>query len=56
MKTHDTTSSKNQIWRPLTSFLYFGQFGLNYLLSAHFMWTYMAHLEKLKVRNYGGDQ
>lgn len=40
-----------QIWRPLTSFMYLGNLGLNYLLSAHFMWTYMAHLEKLKCKD-----
>jgi len=36
-----------QFWRPLTAFLFFGPFGLNYILTIHFVWTYMAQLEKL---------
>jgi len=36
-----------QIWRPLTAFLFFGPFGLNYALTIQFVWTYMAQLEKL---------
>ena len=36
-----------QIWRPFTAFLFFGPFGLNYILTIHFVWTYMAQLEKL---------
>ena len=39
-----------QIWRPLTAFLYFGPLGLNYLLTIHFVWTYMAQLEKLNYK------
>ena len=38
---------KLQIWRPFTCFLNFGPFGLSYLLTAHFVWTYMATLERL---------
>ena len=36
-----------QLWRPVTSFLFFGPFGLNYILTMQFVWTYMAQLEKL---------
>ena len=36
-----------QIWRPFTAFLFFGPFGLNYILTIQFVWTYMAQLEKL---------
>lgn len=36
-----------QVWRPLTAFLYLGPFGINYLLTIHFVWTYMSQLEKL---------
>lgn len=42
--------TKFQLWRPISAFLFFGQFGLNYLLTIQFVWTYMAQLEKL---NYG---
>jgi len=33
--------------RPLTSFLFYGPFGVSYLLTIHFVWTYMSTLEKL---------
>ena len=33
--------------RPLTAFLFYGPFGLSYLLTIHFVWTYMGTLEKL---------
>ena len=36
-----------QFWRPFTAFLFFGPFGLNYILTIQFVWTYMAQLEKL---------
>ncbi len=36
-----------QIWRPLTAFLNFGPLGLGYLMTAHFVWTYMSTLERL---------
>jgi Derlin-2/3 len=36
-----------QLWRPFTSFLFFGPFGLNYLLTSHFVWTYMGELERM---------
>ena len=36
-----------QIWRLFTGFLNFGPFGLSYLMTAHFVWTYMATLERL---------
>ena len=36
-----------QIWRLLTSFLNFGPMGLGYLMTFHFVWTYMSTLERL---------
>jgi Derlin-2/3 len=36
-----------QIWRPFTSFLNFGPFGLSYALTAQFVWVYMSTLERL---------
>jgi len=33
--------------RPATAFLYYGPFGVSYLLTIHFVWTYMGTLEKL---------
>mmetsp|Transcript_15978 Transcript_15978/g.45942 ORF Transcript_15978/g.45942 Transcript_15978/m.45942 type:complete len:361 (-) Transcript_15978:400-1482(-) len=36
-----------QIWRPFTAFLNFGPFGLGYFMTGHFVWTYMATLERL---------
>jgi len=42
--------TKLQFWRPFTSFLFFGPLGLNYLLTIHFVWTYMAQLEKLNYK------
>lgn len=36
-----------QIWRPFTSFLNFGPFGLGYIMTAQFVWTYMSTLERL---------
>lgn len=42
--------TKFQLWRPFTSFLFFGPLGLNYLLTIHFVWTYMAQLEKLNYK------
>jgi hypothetical protein len=38
---------KAQIWRPFTTFLNFGPIGLGYLLTVHFVWTYMSTLERL---------
>lgn len=38
---------KLQLWRPLTSFLYFGPFGINFLLTIQFIWQYMSQVEKL---------
>ena len=40
-----------QVWRPFTSFLFFGPFGFNYILTIHFVWTYMAQLEKLNYKH-----
>lgn len=42
--------TKFQLWRPMTAFLFFGPLGLNYLLTIHFVWTYMAQLEKLNYK------
>lgn len=39
--------TKLQIWRPLSAFLFFGPFGLNFILTIQFVWMYMAQLEKL---------
>jgi Derlin-2/3 len=39
-----------QLWRPFTAFLFFGPLGLNYILTVHFVWTYMAQLEKLNYK------
>lgn len=36
-----------QVWRLFTSFLNFGPMGLGYVMTAHFVWTYMATLERL---------
>ena len=41
------TFTKLQIWRPLTAFLNFGPMGLGYLMTGHFVWTYMSTLERL---------
>ncbi|KAK1736670.1 Der1-like family protein [Skeletonema marinoi] len=43
--------TKLQIWRPLTAFLNFGPLGLGYLMTAHFVWTYMSTLERLNHSN-----
>jgi len=36
-----------QLWRPFTAFLNIGPFGLSYLMTGHFVWTYMSTLERL---------
>eukprot|EP00814_Leptocylindrus_danicus_P001745 CAMPEP_0116036032 /NCGR_PEP_ID=MMETSP0321-20121206/20851_1 /TAXON_ID=163516 /ORGANISM="Leptocylindrus danicus var. danicus, Strain B650" /LENGTH=299 /DNA_ID=CAMNT_0003513237 /DNA_START=113 /DNA_END=1008 /DNA_ORIENTATION=+ len=41
------TLTKLQLWRPFTSFLNIGAFNLGYLMTAHFVWTYMSTLERL---------
>jgi len=41
------TTTRLQIWRPVTAFLNFGPLSLGYLMTSHFVWTYMATLEKL---------
>ena len=43
-------ATRLQIWRPLTAFLNFGGFGLSYLLTVNFVWTYMSTLERLHHR------
>ena len=39
-----------EIWRPFTAFLFFGPLGMNYILTIHFVWTYMSQLEKLNFK------
>eukprot|EP00545_Synedropsis_sp_CCMP1620_P013749 CAMPEP_0119010902 /NCGR_PEP_ID=MMETSP1176-20130426/5331_1 /TAXON_ID=265551 /ORGANISM="Synedropsis recta cf, Strain CCMP1620" /LENGTH=328 /DNA_ID=CAMNT_0006963649 /DNA_START=15 /DNA_END=1001 /DNA_ORIENTATION=- len=41
------TATRLQIWRPLTAFLNVGPFGLGYVMTFHFIWTYMSTLERL---------
>lgn len=41
------TLTKFQFWRPVTAFLNFGPLSLGWLMTAHFVWTYMATLERL---------
>lgn len=41
------TLTRLQLWRPFTAFLNFGPLGFGYLMTAHFVWTYMATLERL---------
>mmetsp|Transcript_22629 Transcript_22629/g.34180 ORF Transcript_22629/g.34180 Transcript_22629/m.34180 type:complete len:325 (+) Transcript_22629:118-1092(+) len=41
------TFSRLQLWRPVTAFLNVGPFGLAYVMTAHFVWTYMSTLERL---------
>lgn len=38
---------KGQFWRPFTAFLNFGPMGIGYLMTGHFVWTYMSTLERL---------
>ncbi|CAM5999347.1 unnamed protein product [Sphagnum balticum] len=40
-----------QVWRPVTAFLFFGPLTFNYFLTLHFVWTYMAQLEKLNYKS-----
>lgn len=44
------TLTQGQFWRPLTTFFNFGPLGLGYLLTVHFVWTYMSTLERLHHR------
>ena len=39
--------TKLQIWRPFTAFLNIGPMGLGYAMTAQFVWTYMATLERM---------
>jgi Derlin-2/3 len=41
------TLTKLQLWRPITAFFNFGPLGLGWLMTAHFVWTYMSTLERL---------
>lgn len=36
-----------EVWRLITSFLYFGPLDLSYLLTLQFVWQYMSQLEKV---------
>jgi Derlin-2/3 len=42
-----STLTKFQFWRPVTAFLNFGPMGFGWLMTAHFVWTYMSTLERL---------
>jgi Derlin-2/3 len=39
--------TKLQVWRLITAFFNFGPLGIGWFLTAHFVWTYMATLERL---------
>eukprot|EP00559_Dactyliosolen_fragilissimus_P009474 CAMPEP_0184862344 /NCGR_PEP_ID=MMETSP0580-20130426/6821_1 /TAXON_ID=1118495 /ORGANISM="Dactyliosolen fragilissimus" /LENGTH=348 /DNA_ID=CAMNT_0027360171 /DNA_START=26 /DNA_END=1072 /DNA_ORIENTATION=+ len=41
------TLTRLQIWRPITAFLNLGPLNFGYLMTAHFLWTYMGTLERL---------
>lgn len=41
------TLKEGQLWRLFTCFLYLGNFSVPYLLTLHFVWTYMSVLERL---------
>jgi Derlin-2/3 len=41
------TLYKLQLWRPATAFLNLGSFNIGFLMTAHFVWTYMAILERM---------
>ena len=43
--------TKMQLWRPFTAFLNLGPFGMGYLLTAQFVWTYMSQIERLHHAN-----
>lgn len=45
-----STIFRLQVWRPLTTLLHLGPFGLNYVLTLHFVWTYMSDLEKINAK------
>merc|ERR1739845_237174 len=38
---------KLQVWRLMTSFLNFGPLSVGYIMTVHFIWTYMSTLERL---------
>jgi lipid-A-disaccharide synthase-like uncharacterized protein len=40
------TFKRLQIWRPLTTFLSFGGFGLGYALTLQFVWQYWSEMER----------
>lgn len=46
----EPTIYKLQLWRLITPFFYLGPVGLNFFLTAQFMWTYMSQLERLHYR------
>jgi|EP00550_Attheya_septentrionalis_P004746 Derlin-2/3 len=41
------TLTQLQLWRPFTAFLNFGPMGLGFIMTGHFVWTYMSTLERL---------
>ncbi|CAM9882052.1 unnamed protein product, partial [Chrysoparadoxa australica] len=44
------TFTRLQLWRPITTFMFFGPFGLSFLITAHFSWTYMGELERMHYK------
>jgi Derlin-2/3 len=44
------TITRGQLWRPFTTFFNFGPFGLGYVMTIHFVHTYMSTLERLHHR------
>lgn len=42
----DQTVKRLQIWRPFTTFLNLGPFGMSFYLTIQFVWQYMATLER----------
>jgi len=41
------TLYKLQLWRPATAFLNLGSFNIGFVMTVHFVWTYMAILERM---------
>jgi hypothetical protein len=40
-------ATRGQIWRPFTTFFYFGPFGLGYVMTVRLVWICMSSLERL---------
>ncbi|CAM9446768.1 unnamed protein product, partial [Phaeothamnion confervicola] len=41
-----STFTRLQLWRPVAPFLYYGPLGVSYVVTLHFVWTYMSELER----------